>query len=332
MKKVLINRHGAFGDMIHMSHLPRLLKDNGWDYVGVSTGYKGKQVLANNPFVDKIHYLEFSHKSISMEYHNQRLRSIAQNYDHTIDLLHSLEHGALAMETRNDYYQHQKVRDKIGKRNYYDISTTIAGYPHLCGKYKGEMFFTDKEIQIVEHDLLRPGRFKDNFKVMVNISGSSPHKYFIQAEEVCRYIIDKYPESVIFLTGDRMVKPLDFSDGNRIRSIICKKKFRQAALMCKYMDLTIGCESGMMCVSSMHGTPTIQLMTAADINNHCKYAENDYSLQSPCRCSPCYKGPHKYYGCPRQDGYPKCIFFDVETIKRQVDKVYEETFSSTRTS
>ena len=57
MKKVLINRNGAYGDIIHMSHLPRLLKDNGWDYVAVSTGYKGKQLLEHNPFIDKFVFL-----------------------------------------------------------------------------------------------------------------------------------------------------------------------------------------------------------------------------------------------------------------------------------
>ena len=311
--------------MIHISHLPRLLKDNGWDFIGVITGYKGAQILANNPFVDQIHYLEFGGIGIEQHYYDSRLNAISLQYDRVIDLLHSLEVGALALEKQSLYYQHQKHRDRIGQENYYDISTRIAGYPELCGKYKGEMFYTDEEIRIVEYDLLRPGRFKDNFKVMINISGSSPHKSFIYAHDIATYILDKYPDSIIFLTGDKQSVDdgLDFSDGERVRSIIGKKKFRQAALMVKYMNLMIGAESGIMVASNMWGTPTIQLMTAASINNHCKYAENDLSLQSPAWCSPCYKGPYKYYGCPKIDDYPLCVYFNIDDIKTQVDKAYE---------
>ena len=58
-KSVLVVRHGAYGDMIHMSHLPRLFKGNGFSFVGVSTGKKGSQIFAHNPFIDKLHFMEF---------------------------------------------------------------------------------------------------------------------------------------------------------------------------------------------------------------------------------------------------------------------------------
>jgi ADP-heptose:LPS heptosyltransferase len=323
-KRILINRNGAFGDMIHMSHLPRLLKDQGWKFVGVVTGYKGEKILANNPFVDQMHYFEFAGVGVEPHYYASRLRHIAQQYDALIDLLHTLEVGALALEGQNVYFQHQKQRDKMGKRNYYDIATEMAGYPDLIGKYKGEMFFTDEEVRIVKHDLLREGRFKDNFRVMINLSGSSAHKHFMYAEEIATWILNTYPDAVIFLTGDKTVSEFEFGKDNpRIRSIVDKKKFRQAALMMKYMHCAIGAESGIMCAATMWEIPTVQLMTAASIYNHCKYNPNDLSLQSPARCSPCFKGPYNYYGCPKQGEYPLCVYFDVAKIKEQVSKAYE---------
>jgi ADP-heptose:LPS heptosyltransferase len=323
--RILINRNGAYGDMIHMSHLPRLLKDQGWDFIGVSTGYKGVQILQNNPFINQIHYLEINRSQVSVNYYMMRVDIIAREYDRIIDLLHTLEIGALALEYQKEYYQHISMRRDMGRENYYDITTRRAGFPDLCGKYRGEMFFDKKEIEIVEHDLLRPGRYKDNFKVLINLAGTLPHKVFIQAEEVVDWIIKTYPEAIVFLSGDKHIKELDFSAKHeRIKTLVGKKGFRQVALMTKYMDCFIGCESGLGCIASMWDIPTIQLMTCADIYNHCKYAENDYSLQSPAKCSPCYKGPYSYWGCPKKNRLPICVYFNVEQIKGRIKKIHDE--------
>ncbi len=330
-KRILITRNGAYGDMLHMSHLPRLLKDNGWDFVGVSTSQKGILILKNNPFVDRFHYIN-SEIRLDKFYYSSRMNQIKEEYDKEIDLLHSLEVGALFLETNTEYYLHQKHRDKKGKENYYDISTRLAGYPELYGKYRGEMFFDKNEIKVVEHDLLRPGRFKDNFKVMINLSGSGFHKIFTQSEEVVNQIIDKYPNAVVFLTGGPETKKMDFSDGKRIRSIVGIKGFRQASLMMKYMDCAIGCESGIMCISSMWDIPTIQLLTCTDIHNHCKYTTRDYSIQSPARCSPCYKCPHELHGCPKKDRLPICVYFDINKIIDNVDRIYNDHFINGETA
>jgi len=324
---ILICRNGAYGDILHCSHLPRLLKDQGWDFVGFATGYKGKQLLSTNPFIDIIHFFEPGGREISTRYFHKRNDILGTKYDKTINLIHSIEVGALALEAQDEYYQHQSVRDKMGQENYYDISTRWAGYPELIGKYRGEVFYSDKECSIVEHDLLRPGRYKDNFKLMFNLCGSSSHKVFIQAREVAEQVLNQYPEAVIFTTGAPEVKELDFEDlSSRVRSLVGKKPFRQALLMAKYMDCVIGCESGLMCGASMWDVPTIQLMTCANIYNHCKYATRDYSLQSPAWCSPCFKGPYKYYGCPTKGRLPLCVYFNVKDILIQINRIYAEQY------
>ena len=55
MKKVLIIRYCAYGDAIHFSFLPRLLKGQGFDVVDLETNFKGFQLLESNPFIDKIY-------------------------------------------------------------------------------------------------------------------------------------------------------------------------------------------------------------------------------------------------------------------------------------
>lgn len=332
MKKVLIARTGAYGDIIHMSHLPRLLKENGFDFVGVATGFKGKQLLDGNPFIDIIHFFEPGGRNIGFDYFTRRIDILSEHYDKTINLLHTIEIGALAGEQQIEYYLDVEARKKLpfSNMNYYDIATTNAGFPNLCGKYRGEVYYSDEEIKQVEYDLLRDGKFRDNFRVMINISGTGPHKFFIQAKEIAQKILEKYEKAIIILTGGKDLKEFDFSDGKRIRSIAGDKPFRQALLMAKYMDCVIGCESGIMCGASMWDVPTIQLLTATDKKSHCELSKNDYSLQSPAYCSPCFKGPYKYIGCPRvkvKGGYvPLCIFFDENEIISKVDSIYAEHF------
>ena len=322
MKKILLHRHGAYGDCIHCSHLPRLFKEHGWDYVGISTGKKGQEIFHNNPFVDKMYTIEYGGKC-SRHFFVTRLKILCEDYDEVIDLTHSLEVRALAMEGQNEYFQHQRFRNEMGKDNYYDISTKWAGHPELVGKYRGEVFYTPEEYKIVENDLLREGRFKDNFRIMINTSGTSPHKVTANAPELYPLILERYPEAVIFTTGDKAGEEWNFhGDSPRVRKLSGNKGFRQVLCMVKYMDCVIGAESGMMVGASMWDVPTIQLMTAAAIHTHCKYAKNDYSLQSPARCSPCYKGPHDYYGCPKRDDLPLCVYFNTETIMEQIGKIY----------
>ena len=212
----------------------------------------------------------------------------------------------------------------MGSDNYYDVATRAAGFPHLVGKYKGELFFSKDEEAIVRGNL---AKYDGKFKLLVNLSGSSPHKVFVQAKEVIARVRQTYPETVIFTTGDNLSKGIDSDDPSVIK-LTNKKPFRQVMLMCKYMECVIGCESGMVCASSCLGTPTIQLMTAASLKNHTQYAENDYSLQSPARCSPCHKNPYDYWGCPTKDNYPLCVFFEIDTIITQIGKVHERWTTS----
>lgn len=331
-KRILIIRNGAYGDIIHASHLPRLLKDQGCSHLAFATGFKGYQLMKSNPFIDEFHFFELGDRNIRGEYWDGRIDILSQLYDRTFDLTGSLEVNALALESNRDYYQHIDIRKKYGEHNYYDISTEWIGFPDLIGKYHGEVFFSDEEIKAVEHDLLRPGRYADKFKVIINLSGSSPHKVTIHAKEIAERILEKYEDAVIFTTGAPNMQELDFNLGERTRSLVGKKPFRQVLLMTKYMNCAIGCESGLMVGASMWDIPSIQLLTATSKYCHCKYTTKDYSIQSPARCSPCYKGPYKYYGCPKRDNRPLCVYFNVDNIMEQVDRIYGAEYLLSKTS
>jgi len=329
MKTILLFRLGAYGDMIHMSFLPRMLKQKGYSKVDVETGIKGYRILHGNPYIDNlgIYCSEMAKtpadkinasKSFNL---NQHLEAMGQQYNDVMFLGGTIEQSILIMEQQHRYYENDNFRDQYRHINYYDQMAISAGFPEEVGKWQGEVYFSDKEHDIVE-DYIE--QYKDKFTVLINVAGTSAHKQFQQSEELAKKILDKYDDALIITTGgpeyaDRNLKHL----GDRVKTIIGHQPFKQAMLLAKHVNCTIGCESGLMVASNMWGTPTIQLMTAASLENHTKYAKNDYSLQSPAYCSPCCKGPYQYIGCPSKDGYPLCVYFDTDLIMEKVGDIHD---------
>lgn len=325
MKKAIIIRHCAYGDAVHASHLPRLLSDQGYE-VTVNTNIKGARIFHGNPFIKDLQVVELS------KYPNwiweKYFDVISEGFDKVVNLYASIEFELLAMEGTNDYYMSNAVRrNRWSDINYYDHMTNLAGYPELMGKYRGEMFFDKKETDIVESWVKLP-RFRNKYIVLINLSGTGGHKRFVQAQEVAEKLLEDQ-DVFIITTGSEECKAIDFlPDHSRKISICGRFPFRQAALLAKYVDCVIGCESGIMCVAAMWNTPTVQLMTATSITAHNKYNKNDYSLQSPCYCSPCHKGPYQYQGCPSKDGNPLCVYFNVDDILTQVNKAKSARYAT----
>jgi ADP-heptose:LPS heptosyltransferase len=222
------------------------------------------------------------------------------------------------MEQDPEYYMHSSAREKYRNISFYDQTTKWAGYPELMGKYRGEIWFQAEEYGIVEKWM---EQFKGKFVVMVNLSGTTIHKRFIAAQEVIDYIVNKYDDAHIILTGDESCGEIKIKC-EKMTSIVGKFPFRQALHITRYIDLLLSMESGIAVGANTWGTPTIQLMTSSSLINHPNGAKADFSLQSPARCSPCCKGPYRFIGCPHKDGYPLCVYFDPKEICKKVDEVY----------
>ena len=197
---------------------------------------------------------------------------------------------------------------------------------NLPDKYlgtRGGLFYEDKDHQdaIKWVDSVRE-KYGVEKVILVNLSGTSLHKKFVQAESVSRKILERYPKAFIITTGDEYCKDQDFQ-GERILSKVAKWNFRTVALMTKYMDLTISVETGLPLIAHSWDAPCLQLLTAASYENHIMGAKNAYWLQAPIPCSPCHKNPHDYFGCPTKDNMPACVFFDESKILDKVGEALE---------
>lgn len=308
--------------MLHSSHLPRLFKENGATVVDFDTNYKGSQVLQNNPYIDNlIHFNDSLVKDKPSSFLDRRWAALSEGYDKFINLYCTLEYKRIAMESQNTYFRDAKWRrDHYSHINYFDAMTDEAGFGGRYHGTIGEIYFSQEEESVVKTYV--DERLGNKFKILINLSGSSPQKVFHGAKELAEMVYESYDDAIIITTGDKSCESLDFKIKDS-RSVVGKWKIRQVLCLSKYVDCVISYESGLPICSQMLGTPTIQMMTTSSIENHAKYGHNLYPIQSPAWCSPCNKGPYKFLGCPKNvDGNPICVDINLSEIFNRVGLIY----------
>lgn len=322
-KRISIIRHGAYGDVIHCSHLPRLFKEKGASFVRFEVNVKGHHILQQNPHIDELRFFnpqDSRWAGRSYEWLKRRIKAENEDCDIVIDLGNSLERGYIAMEDMPEYYMStEHRRDKYGSKNYYDIMNELCGLEERG--VTGEMYFSQEETNTIEEYL---NKYEGKTKILINLSGSLSQKVFVKWQEVVSDILAEYEDAIVWLTGDEECKTeiqkSMFASHDRVRNLAGKWKFRQVMCFAKYVNLVISPESGLAVAANAFNTPTIQMMTAANIQNHSIYAKNDYSIQSTAPCSPCHKGPYEFLGCPKKDNLPICTHFEADRVMTQVRK------------
>lgn len=322
MKTCFISRFGGLGDILHASHLPRLIKEHyGVDRIDFETNYQGYQILENNPHIDNLIYID--HTKLS----DIRLRKnwdyCQETYDLFFNLIYTIEMAVCCNENDSRYYRNDAYRrNNFGKTSYYDVMTSACNLPDKYLGTRGGMFY-DESDHIKAKAWVDKKHERYDKLILINLSGTSLHKKFVQAESVARRLLDLYPKCLIILTGDEHCKEQEFQH-ERVISWVAKKNIRTVALMTKYLDLTISLESGLPLIAHSWDAPCLQLLTAASPENHCVGAKNAYWLQAPVPCSPCHKNPREYWGCPVKAEMPACVWFDEDEI---IEKVGEALVS-----
>lgn len=325
MKTCFISRFGGYGDILHASHLPELIKDYyKVDHITFETNYQGYQILQGNPFIDNLIYVPADKLT------DNRLRKnwdwCEETYDLAFNLIYTIELAVCCNENDSRYYRNSDYRrNSFGRLSYYDVMTRACNLPDNYLGRRGKLYYQDADHLAAQEEVSKTkSKYGADRLILINLSGSSLHKKFMQAESIGRKILAKYPSTILFLTGDEACKDQVFT-GDRIISWVGKRNFRSVALMTKYLDLTISVETGLPLVAHSWDAPCLQLLTAASPANHTSGAKNAYFVQSPVVCSPCHKNPHEYWGCPTKENMPACVFFDEDKIMEQVGYALDDT-------
>lgn len=322
MKTCFISRLGGAGDVLHASHLPRLIKEHfGVDHITFETNYMGMHILTGNPYIDKLEMIDVNKMTFNRM--SKNLEWAQYNYDLVYNLANSIEKAYCLNENDWRYYTNQEWRRaRFGAKSYYDVMVDFVGLPESCYGERGQLYYTDKEHAQAKEWADKKHKEYSHI-ILVNLSGSTLHKKFVQAQSIVKKLLDKYPNCLVILTGDEYCKEQVF-EHSRVISYVGSKTngFRSVALKCKYVDLTISMESGLPLVAHSWDAPCLQLLTAASPDNHVKYANNAYWIQSNVGCSPCHKNPREYFGCPVVENHPACVYgFDEEEVINKVGSI-----------
>ena len=302
---------------MHCAHLPELIKKHyGVTHLTWETNECGMNILYGNPFIDELQFVDVN--KMTSNRMGKHLAWARENYDMVFDFSNTIELEYCCNENDQRYYRSDKWRRDNLNKNYYDVMIDAAGLPESYYGNRGKLYYTDEQHQQAKAWI--NGKHKSyRHVILVNLSGSTLHKKFIQADSVCRKILDQYQDALIILTGDKYCKDQEFKH-ERVISYVGSENngFRQVALKTKYVDLTISLESGLILCAHSWDAPALQLLTAASYDNHIKYAKNAYWLQAQPACSPCHRNPREYFGCPVIDKHPACVYFNEDEVLSKV--------------
>lgn len=305
--RILLIRIGAYGDCIIITPLIRYLKQQG-NEVYVMTSKAGKEVLRCNPNIDKLIYYEKD--SVPNDKLGEHFQKVADDNkcDKLIDLCGSIESTLALTPLQPQYNWSKQERIELCNKNYYEHTLSyydknIEYIPEICNP---EVFFTEKEQEEM-------AKFRGNYLgkkvVLIGLSGSSASKAYPYLTHTLSIVLEFNPNVVFITTGDDKCEILEVGlDHPNIINKSNKWSFRQSMLMCKYADLVLAPDTGLIHASGCFNTPKICLLGQTSKENITKHFINDYSIESNVTCSPCYRIIYSMHNqCPIENEYNSCF-------------------------
>ncbi len=325
-KTAYLLRWGAYGDVIFITQVIRLIKQKGY-HVIVEVNERGKQMLKKNPFVDEI----VLHKEGSLNYEEQNKywEALEQQYDFFINFSGTIEGKLLKCEGTEDFFLPKEERISAGSKNFFTLAIDLVNEKYNLGigqntkqeDLHGELFFNK-----VEKNWIRnfKKRHKNHFLILWSISGSSPHKSYPYMESTARLILDCLPNVKIIFCGDSLCQYLEF-EHDRVINTSGRWSIRKSLIMAKYANMVISPETAMAAAGGCFDTPQIIFMSHTSAECFAKNYKNCTALTGSAKCSPCFRINYSMDYCMIDSvtRTPKCMStIKVLDIFRAVEKEY----------
>ena len=320
-KDCLVIRYGALGDAVWMTPVLRQLKADGWHVTYNCTPYSA-QVLQHCPWIDE--FLLQEKDAIPNDDLEGYWETLGANFDKVINMSGSIEGALLKTEGTEEYDWPSARRRRECNGNYMDATCAAAGFPNLKGA-RPELHFTEHEEAMAQH--FRNSQ-RDKFLILWSLCGSSFHKAwpwtFQVVEKLWRQ--DRANEIRIVTVGDELTQMIEprYPDISIPKAGICT--VRQSMLFCKYADLVIGPETGILNAASCYDTHKIVLLSHSSEQNLTKYWTNTTALHPEnCPCHPCHQLHYSRPSCP--SGPEKatlcCENLSPDRVHNAIKKIYE---------
>lgn len=265
-----------------MPLLKRLSQDN--FKITYNTGERGAPIIKNCPYIDSL----LPHdENIPNEQLGPHWEKISKGFDKFINLSESIEKKFLFVKRDKEYSLPVEERRKLsGSANYYKYTLELGGYTDVENP-RPELFPSIAERKWCLDFRLR---HRDDFLIMWNLSGSAPHKAWMQAEDCAMMLFENYDDIQTITTGGEVSRLLEWEHPRNLKR--CGEdgwNVRTSMLMCNYVDLVISPESGILNAAGCYETPKIGLLTHSNKQNLTSTFLNDYSIQADIPCSPCHR-------------------------------------------
>ena len=277
MKRCLIIRLGAIGDLLFITPVLPVLKADGY-HITINCKNNGIDIFKNNPYVDSLMLHDTSIKLDDLPEHWEK---ISEGYDKVINYSATVEQKYL-VDWQNPAYYGDKSKRQTDV-NFYDEMLRIAGYPDIKGRLP-ELYFDKYEEQWIKK---QRKRYK-GFIILWALSGSALHKVYPYTEDVAQYILKEYPDVWIITVGDSFCYALEWLH----KRTVCRSgidTIRDTLLRTKTADLVIGCETGVLNAAGCWDVPKIILYSHTKHENLSLYFKNVYPIHPDVECAPCYR-------------------------------------------
>lgn len=285
MKKALVLRPGAFGDVIILTPVFRKLKELGYKtyaYVGA----RGKTVLENNPNVDEI---------ILYEKEGDHNPDIQKDFDAVTDNVNpdwvknfseSIEVNVVAHPRSPAYIYPKNERRKIYDKNYYEATGKWADLD-LGDRILPEVYFTNEEIAKAKENVS-----KEKFTILWCMSGSGANKAYPWVDYVMGEVLKELDDVEFITVGDEKCQMIETIQDERVKNLSGKIGFRDSMALTHCVDLVVSPDTGILHASGACSVPKIGILGHTTIENITKHFINDYSLEADenlAECSPCFR-------------------------------------------
>ena len=309
-------RLGAIGDSIVIVPLLRFLKNQDHE-IYLSTSETGLQVLAHNPYIDK--FIPYKTKEVPDDKLQAYWSDLMEKFklDKFINMCESIERAISFHPVDPPYNYTKEERHKLGNKNFYEYAFTHASEqlgdswePGNAWGFRPELFFTEKEESSMSDFF---AQFDGKFVILWGLSGSGNNKMYPYTDYVIGDLLRDHRDVIVITCGDESCQILEVFEDERVIRKSGKWAIRESLLACKYADLVVAPDTGILHGAGCFETPKIGLIGSNTRENLTKHFVNDFSIESDSElvpCSPCHRMVYvASTQCPIDDQHllPKCM-------------------------
>jgi predicted SAM-dependent methyltransferase/ADP-heptose:LPS heptosyltransferase len=294
-KTVCVCRFGAYGDQLQASSVLKGLKEQGYHWMTVPTGYA---VLRTNPYIDEWFLMDVDQvpdTALTGFWNHWRTK-----FDKFINLSESIERTLLAVNWDSRWDWPKSVLHRMMDQNYLEFTHELAEVPFVP-----DVHFYETDAEQEESEAFRAEK-ATGFCVLWALAGSSLHKFYPWMDQVLAAVMLHLPEAKVVTVGDAACAILEqgWEDEDRVITRSGQWSMRRSLSMALHSDLVMGPETGVLNAVGYEEVETLIMLSHSSEKNLTRDWVNNTVMvpdTAIAPCYPCHKLHHSKSTCPREE-------------------------------